>query len=674
MSEWSLFGIEPTSDKRAIKRAYAKLIKTIDPADEPKRFQQVREAYDYLLNFGRFYVEEKSQEQPENNEPTHSFDENQSIQNESVENYLEQSSEPEAHTEQVVLHEAVEGHDSCNNNQQDSASNPLDKLKEDSSTKQEHSNNSDKTDLVHSSVDVQSQEIATGFYQKTSYQSANEFIERLDQFFNSELTVQKSEWVNLIEDDEYQFFDVIELLRVDVFGFLVEQIEKYLEIGNQPEKLKNKLLKDRLPEDFDWLVKYLAEHFDWENTELILSSHFSGEQMKLLGQFYLKNSPAQSTETTKSGSSSKHYLFWVIFLIVLVKIFSAMDKGSGKNSTSQEQSKLPDILNSGNPSVFCSNYRSINSNKRAEECEQRLLPMDNKKRLILALYWLNQFDSAKRAVEPQQIIDNSLSKGVELLQQASASQYSPATNLLAWMKLGKHYQQQDTNLARSLLEQSSNNGDNTSTIALGIGYYVGIWGERDPEQASQILISVDIDDNRLSANLRYALAASYWLNVVKSKADLGRDEVEQQLKLIFLDNSETADLRFVNSLAWFFATADDESYDPLLALNLARQFQPEHRNSQEWHHLDTLAAAYAARGKFDAAIEWNDKSGKLLETQFLVKDDTDKQAAERVLAEHRLLFQQNKRVQVKSDNKAMRSLLSASFSELMRIDLQNLPE
>ncbi len=674
MNEWSLFEIEPTSDKRAIKRAYAKLIKTIDPAKEPQRFQKVREAYDYLLDYGRFYVEEESVELSEN-AATEEQDDEQLTQVEASKDYSQLSSQALTHTEPDVPQETESKKGDISVVDQLSLDEViLEEPVEDNFVEQKIALDTGQTQLVYSGIEFQSQELATDFQHKTSYQSANEFIEKLTKLFNSGSTVEKSDWINLIEDEEFQFFDVIELLRVDVFGFLVEQIEYNMEVGNQPEKLKLKLLKERLPKDFDWLTKYLAEHFDWKNTELILSNHFNGEQMKMVGQFYLKNASVQVVETKESGSNTKYYFFWFIFLFALIKVFSAMENDSEKRTSAEQHDSERRLLESIRPAVFCSHYRLINSDERAEKCEKKLLPTENKKRLILALYWLNQFDSNKNENKPQELLDKPLNKGFELLQQASDNHYIPATNLLAWMKLGKHYQQQDVVAARLLLEQSTNNGDNVSTVALGIGYYVGLWGKPDPEKANQILRSIDINDSKNSANLRYALAASYWFNVVKPKVEVDREKTKQQLSRVFLDNSESADLQYVNNLAWFFATVDNEANDPMLALNLARQFQSEYRNSQKWQHHDTLAAAYAARGNFDMARESIDQATKLLNAKYPEVDNSERLEAEKILAAHRLLFEQSKTIKVKPDSKAMRRLLTASFDELMRIDLQNLPE
>lgn len=54
MSYWQLLEIAPDSDERSIKRAYARLLKTNRPDDNPEDFQRLREAYEDALAEARW--------------------------------------------------------------------------------------------------------------------------------------------------------------------------------------------------------------------------------------------------------------------------------------------------------------------------------------------------------------------------------------------------------------------------------------------------------------------------------------------------------------------------------------------------------------------------------------------------------------------------------------------
>lgn len=50
MNAWEILGIEPTSDKKTIKRAYAKLLKLYHPEENPEKFKQIQAAYQQCLH------------------------------------------------------------------------------------------------------------------------------------------------------------------------------------------------------------------------------------------------------------------------------------------------------------------------------------------------------------------------------------------------------------------------------------------------------------------------------------------------------------------------------------------------------------------------------------------------------------------------------------------------
>ena len=50
MNAWEVLGIEPTSDKKEIKKAYARLLKQYHPEENPEEFKQIQAAYQQCLN------------------------------------------------------------------------------------------------------------------------------------------------------------------------------------------------------------------------------------------------------------------------------------------------------------------------------------------------------------------------------------------------------------------------------------------------------------------------------------------------------------------------------------------------------------------------------------------------------------------------------------------------
>ena len=60
---WQILQIEPTADEKAIKKAYAVLLKHNKPDKNPQGFQQLQEAYETALNERYWYADDEDDDE-----------------------------------------------------------------------------------------------------------------------------------------------------------------------------------------------------------------------------------------------------------------------------------------------------------------------------------------------------------------------------------------------------------------------------------------------------------------------------------------------------------------------------------------------------------------------------------------------------------------------------------
>jgi len=633
MNEWQFLGLEPTTEKKAIKRAYAKAIKKIDPSIEAELFQKTREVYEYLLEHG---IHNIAEEEPIEHEPT--IDAEANCKNTDIELTTNHSVEDAQEPASVELNHSIV----------------------------EQPNTNSAQTLPEDNFGSNAEASLT-----STYELVEEFITKLDNLYSLPNEQPLESWIQLLEQDEYQYFDVVEQLRIRVFGFFVEKISHHYETGNQPEKLKLKLLKERLSKAFFAAIPFYAEYFDWKHTELILANYFEHEQMNLVGQFYLDKPQPLEIGNKQKKSGLGNYFFWFILIFVLVKALGSIEDKRNNKLENNAQTSFSEILKNKSNLNLCDNYRLISNDEVAQRCLNSLQIGDNKQRFIIAFYWLQQY---KNNLESFNAENNYFDRAVLVLNQAAENDYVPAINLLSGIYLGTYYQHNDIEQGINWLNVGERLNDPKSNLALAASHYFGIWSEKNTEKASLYYNAVSEESVDNNANLSFILAASYWLELKSLGLEGQSSTAKSKAKQLFEQSHNNAAPEYINNAAWFFATSTGEDFDPILALNLAREFQPEFRNSKDWRYINTLAAAYAARNNFESAIEYENKAIELLNSENAGLTESERKEANQQLQGNLSLFNRRKRIEIASTGQEIEAMFMRSFRELMRFNLDQLPK
>ncbi|HEU4780744.1 MAG TPA: hypothetical protein VFS58_12755 [Steroidobacteraceae bacterium] len=66
---WATLGIAPTSDKQALRRAYAARLKVTNPEDDPEGFKKLREAYEFALSLGSYALVDEQERDDQDSAP-----------------------------------------------------------------------------------------------------------------------------------------------------------------------------------------------------------------------------------------------------------------------------------------------------------------------------------------------------------------------------------------------------------------------------------------------------------------------------------------------------------------------------------------------------------------------------------------------------------------------------
>ena len=701
MTDWQILGLEPVNDKRAIKRAYAKKIKSIDPAVSPELFQQVRESYEYLINHGYLYVEAEDDEvvqdssyqiESDGNSDSVNAGDSDSVNETFTETdfsseaphklFNDGNSATDLSTEFVEQDTGAEinGHLYTSYQPTTEILPPLDESE--LATLTEKTKRDDA--LYHESSDKPSTDnaliMADVIYPE---QAAAEFIKELEENYNEEF-LQLDQWKGFLRGESLQYIEVTNLLRFKCFGFFVEKIQQKASI-NEPINVTLRAL----PKGIKDVISYYAHYFDWDNSEFLLAEYFSHEEMKLLFSFYRPKESQKPLRTTdkSSGWSGTSLFFWIVLFIFLTKAFSGLNK---KDSVQERDELNPissqEVLKKLSPKS-CHLYRNIKNDDMAKYCLANLSANADNERFNLAFYWLMRFQEIKNkqlenvsdilagedrkvsSIEKEAGIQEYLDLSVELLEEGTAFGHLPSIKLLAAINLSPYYGMQDKTTGVGLLEQAVAKEDIKSTIILGINYYLGVWQQKDSERASLHFQMLPVDESEFDVNQKYVLATLYWLGLKMFNDNHSKHTSKSKAKSIFVEASKEVDFEYLNTVAWYFATTSSVESDPKLAKQLAKEMGPTRRATQDWRYLDTIAACYAANGEFLEAIERLSAAKQQFENSL---DDYSQQQQSSNLdwfEKTRQLYLAKKKIEINSGPDELEQVLRSYMKELMKVDV-----
>jgi hypothetical protein len=685
MTEWQLLDLHPVNDKRAIKRAYAKKIKTIDPTSQPGLFQEVREAYEYLCDYGRHYVDDNPSIEIE--EPSVQFDDFEQPPNESVEK-REASKNAQANslnldqTDGVAL--TLEPSQSSSSSSSSSSSNDSNSIelesirRPNSSEVQIELSVSDATDSNRLEPESLLSEdnspldpVSTGQHLDLFIENdhpeelAERFINLLESSFD-EHVLDVKQWINFLADEELQYIDVTNILRFRCFEFFVKIINARKSVG---EPIQVTLRS--LPEGIKPVIQYYARYFDWKHSEFLLSDYFSLEEMQLLSHFYqpTRKSKVIDSEKPKESWTGTTLFFWIILLFGLAKAFSGLDNGVNNHTNRQpeEANKIDFLANLSDD--LCYDYLKIRNDIIANRCQEKLSVGDNVERFNLAFYWLMKYQERKQNYSNDSTKEQHLDLAISLLEEAKVEGYLPAIKLLAGISLSDYYQRKDLSFGLRLLQEAARKMDYEAISLLGANHYLGVWGEKNIEQSKFYFEQLPSNPSALDHNQRFVLATAYWLELKEFKVNYSSHTRKTKAKEIFLKASEKADIRYLNEVSWYFATTTNVQNDPVLALQLSEQMGSTKRQTKDWRYLDTIAVSYAANGQFIQATETVNQAILLFEEAKLDLPIEQAQFYQDDFSKRLALFGSERKVEVDSNPETLARVFGFYLNELMKVDL-----
>ncbi len=286
---WQVLGIEPIQDKKAIKRAYAKLLKVTRPDEDPQGFQRLNSAYNEALEYLEYdwYWLDDDQDCDDNDD----WHEDQT-DNDQSEDQEEINDNLELNTIAPPIAQAKADDDKWSHNLTGGYT-----IKQEIIVKESFNLTKDKSEDDKQSDDDLLKEI------NHSNQQKQQFYQKVSELFQHEIKRNiLSKWQELLQDDIlYDVFFKEEMSMVILEHILDLRLQQMEAIEEKQKVAPNHSEPPIIAEP---ILQYLATYFHWHDNYSKIEDRFYYHEA--LNQFYDDLDPITYIELDEDHSVHKH--------------------------------------------------------------------------------------------------------------------------------------------------------------------------------------------------------------------------------------------------------------------------------------------------------------------------------------------------------------------------------
>ncbi|WP_428240639.1 hypothetical protein [Gynuella sp.] len=586
MNCWQKLGIDPTDNKRDIKRAYSRLLKDNHPEDNPEAFQQLRDAYDQALDMAEFIVANTNEEatpHPDDTDqpsplPISPLD--QDKPDPAAETSIGQPviDTQSAHIGNVVL-EVIKR---LEVNSQQAIEFLSQTLKED----------------YFKGLDVRYElegQLLERLVQQLQYDF--EFTRFLEKAFHWRMDLSNPHDIlvnHFHEDSDYHWSyqryakiylnDVIRRQVTDHFGKKLSaaafnqyrQLEELLFNPGRFEQLKQFCLQD----DHRKLAKKVHQYLHKQGLrEYQIADLPVNNINKLMQQEAVK-------PDKKYPSINSSLVFWLFVMVVSPIVLHSFKSMPEQPTTVTEKLKTITSIDNSRLSQFLQPQELLELRQLAENGDAQSL-------FTLALYDLYSPDSTEK--------DNA--KSMTMLEQAAAQHHADALRVLGILYLYGDKVERNVEKGHQYLQQAVDLENVVASRQLALEYLDGSNLNPDYEMAAELLAW--IPDPQKSA------VDAYWLEEL-FRHGYGLKWQQQYPQEVLNRLQASASDNDINQFAWELSVLSTAGMsNGTLAIKLMNGILSKGPN-RTWAYFDTLAAAYARTGQFVDAVRNQQKAIKLL--------------------------------------------------------------